>query len=579
MTRLLPALIAVAVGLGGCQPEAPIPDLEDFEDPGAERFTLHPPVVGQGTQVSVELKSRRSSLAFEETALLLSNAGLTLTDFAVLDGFTAIAELTVDEDAPLGPVDGVLGIGGATHELPELLQVIEEHFTIEPGDAKMGEVIDVVLTGHETGWAPDITWASFGRDVDTLSVDVISETELHARIAIHSDAEPGFRDITVEQGADVLTLYDGFTVDRAVITATFDPPVVSQGETVDFVIEGVNTRFSEGFLQEQLQFWNRGAVTGDFLVESFTQVDQTELRGTMRVSNAAVPGFRDVFLDDVDEDLLVADAIEILPVAPDPIDVVVGLVFDVRRELNPTTGAANDTVRAQAFFIVPLNFGCGASGLPADGPIPFDINGVFTVPPPPPSIDCPEPITLSAGEQIYFESELNSITLHKEVIPTTGQIIYRGRDLVLDDYKFGQDYDLRVPGDPDGVPGFFVEDAQPTVPENYQLTSPLFADLVVDRFEPFQFTWTDAGVYPTGLFTISLNGSLEETGESAFAGVLPFDDGQHSFGPNQLSQLAPGPATFVAISAVEGRVWELPFNGRLHQSDSALVTTAFLELE
>ncbi|MCB9677269.1 MAG: hypothetical protein H6737_19275 [Alphaproteobacteria bacterium] len=578
MSRLLSSLLVV-VCWAGCTPDpAPIPDIEDYEDPGAHRFTLHPPVVGQGTHVKLELESRRSALEFDETTLELFSEGLVLTDFAVLDGFTAIAELTIADDAPLGPVDARLTAANLEWELPEALLVIEESFGIEPGNAKMGEVIDVVLLGHETAWEPEITWASFGRDVDTIAVEVVSPTELHARVAVHSDAQPGFRDITVEQGAGVLTLYDGFTVDRAVITATFDPPVVSQGDEVAFVIQGVNTRFAEGFLQEQMQFWNRNTVTGDFRVETFERTSPTELRGTMRVSNAAVPGFRDVFLDD-EEDLLIADAVQILPVEPDPLDVAVGLAFDVRRGLDASTGVEHDTVNAFVYFVIPLNFGCGPAGLPSSGPVPFDINGVFEVPPPQPSIDCPEPLTVSAGDFVFFESEENVVTLHKEVIASTGQIIYRGRDLTLDDYHFGLDYDLRAPGDPDGVPAFVVEDAQPTVPENYHITAPTFAGLTVSRFEDFAFDWTSAGVYPQGLFTVSLNGTLESTGEGGYVGVIPFDDGHHVFGPGSLSQLQAGPATFVAVSGVEGRVWTLPFNGRQHQSDSTLVTTGFLELE
>lgn len=562
----------------GCQAPPPPPVLEDFEDPGGPRFRLHPPVVGQGTAVHVELESRRSDLAFDQTTLELGGDGLTLTDFAVLDGFTAIGELAIADDAPLGERDAVLTVSGIVYDLEAVLQVVAEHFTIEPGDARMGEVIDVTLLGHETAWVPEITWASFGTDVQTLSVDVISPTEIHARIAIDSDASPGFRDITVEQGSGVLTLYDGFTVDRAVLTASFDPPVVSQGDTVQFVVEGVNTRFGDDFAQEQLQFWNRGTQVGDFLIESFERVGPAELRGVMRVSNAAAPGFRDVFIDD-DEDLLIGDAVQILEVPPDPIDAVMGLGFDVQRVHDPITGLPRDSVSAFAYFVIPMNFACGPAFPPASGPIPFDIDGVFPTPDPPPSIDCPEPLTVSAGDFMWFESDENTVVLHKDVSGATGQIIYRGRDLTLADYHFGQTYDVRTQGDPDGIPAFVIEDAQPTVPANYQITAPLFAELEHSRFEDFPFDWTPAGVYPTGLFSVAITGTLLSTGQGGFVGVIPFDDGHHVFHPQQLTQLQDGPVVFRAVSAVEGRVFELPFNGRLHQSDSTLVTTAQLTLE
>lgn len=576
MSRLPWPLWILAVG---CQPERPPPVLDEHVDPGGPRFELHPPVVGQGTSVRFELSSRRSDLDFEQTRIELEGDGLSLTDFAVLDGFTAIGELAIADDATLGPRDALLSIRQLEFPLDDALLVIAERFTIEPDNAKMGEVIDVVLRGHRTSWQPDGTWASFGTDVRTLSVDVVSPTEIHARVAIRADAAPGYRDITVERGSDVLRLYDGFVVDRAVLTASFDPPVVSQGETVSFVVEGVNTRFGDDFQPEQLQFWRRGARVGDFLIESFERVGPAELRGTMRVSNAARPGFRDVFIDDV-EDLFIGDAVEVLEVPPNPIDAVMGLGLDLRRRINPSTGNASNEVTAFAYFVVPMNFGCGTPTPPAAGPVPFDINGVFPVPPPTPQpIDCPDPLTIDAGDFIWFESDENTITLHKDVSGATGQIIYRGRDLTLADYRFGQTYDIRVQGAAGGIPAFVVPDAQPTVPLDYVITSPSFANLSHSRFVDFPFTWTPAGVYPTGLFTISLQGSLLATGEGGYVGVIPFDDGAHSFGPNALTQLNAGPVSFTAISAVEGRVWELPFNGRLHQSDSTHITSAQLVLE
>lgn len=564
----------------GCAPSAPTPpELVELELPGGHRFELDPPVVARGTTQPVRLRSRRSALDFEDTQLEIHAQGLTLREFAVLDGFTAFAELDVAEDAPVGRYAATLDSRTQRWELDEFVTVIDDRFTAEPDNAKMGEVVKVTLLGVNTAWENGLTWASFGPDVQTIDVTVVAPTELQARIAIASDALPGFRDITVEEGGSVLTLYDGFTVDRQVLTASWDPPVVTQGEEVEFRIEGVNTRFTQGITGADVQFWRQTAAVADLTFLDFFYESPTVLTGRAKVSNAATPGSRDVFIDQ-EEDLLIADALQILPSPPDPIDARMRIDLDLTRTISRNTGESSDSVRAYAIFFVPLDPPCSVGFNPSSGPVPFDINGVFPVPPPfDDPVDCPEVLTVDAGEQMWFEGPTNTITLLREQNPNTDQIYYRGQDLTLADYHFGDTYDVRVPGAEGGVPAFFVDNAQPTVPEEYRFVFPDFQGLTIDRFEDFDFDWTEAGVYPTGLFSISLNGTLLDTGEPGFVGVLPFDDGHHGFGPSQLSQLAPGNASFSAFSRVEGRVFQTPYNGRNVQADSRFTTIADVVLE
>ncbi|MCA9566831.1 MAG: hypothetical protein KC656_03275, partial [Myxococcales bacterium] len=402
------------LGLSACAPEPPPPVLADLELPGGERFTLHPPVVGQGTDVRLTLDSLRSSLSFESTTLDLANDGLELASFAVLDGFTATAELSVAPDAPTGPLDATLVVDGSTWVLEDALTVIEEHLEVDPGQARMGEVASVRITGVGTDWEPGTTWARFGQDVQTVSVEVESPTSLVARIAVAGNALPGDRDVVVESGGTPLVLYGGFTVDRVVLTASFDPPVVSQGEEVDVVIEAVNTHFDPGFAPEQVQFWRQTSPIADFTWLAFEAVSDTRIEGRMKVSNAASAGFRDVFLDGAAEDLLVQDAFEVLPVAPDPLNAFFARGFDVRRTLH-ADGSTTDDVVAFATFIVPLDPPCGPPFSPPSGPVPFDIEGIFVAPTPPDAIDCPEPLTIDAGEHVFFESPTNVVTLHRDV--------------------------------------------------------------------------------------------------------------------------------------------------------------------
>jgi len=209
-------------------------------------------------------------------------------------------------------------------------------------------------------------------------------------------------------------------------------------------------------------------------------------------------------------------------------------------------------------------------------------NGVFPVPPEPEPVDCPNPETVSVGDQVWFEGPENVVTLPKDAIGATGQIIYRGVDLTLDDYHFNQLYDLHAPGDPvSGVPEFLVERVQPTVPADFALLAPhLWGDLTWSRAAALPLEWTPAQTYPDAIFSLSINGLLASTGEPGFAGVLPWDDGHHSFHPSELSALQATAVSFSAVSAIQGPYFGLPFSTvQIARSDSTLALAGQMILE
>jgi hypothetical protein len=540
-----------------------------------ESYVVFPPAAGVGARLRVRLDAARPTLEFGATALDLGE-GITVESVTVQDSYGAVADIVVAPDAVLGKRDAVVTIYERTVTLPGAFEVIADSFKIEPDSAKMGQIVEVALVGKNTEWQSGYTWASFGEGVEVADFRVLSKTLAVATVAVRPDAPPGRRDVEVENGPAVLSLIDGFIVDRAVITATFEPGQAWQGTSVDFTIRGVDTTFAEG---TTLQFWDDGGPNADIQVTTLTVLDNENLFGQLRLSNAAAIGLRDVRIKSTD-DLFLPDALEVLDSPPDLSNVAVGLQFDVDRQIDDTTGAASDVVTAVAYFIIPLNPPCGSGSFGA-GPMPYDVNGVFPNPQPPAPVDCPNPETVSAGDQVWFESDENIVTLDKDVIAETGQVIYRGYNLTLNDYRFGQTYDLRAPGDPDGVPAFLVEDVQPTVPADYTLLSPDLGDgFVQDRTEPFDYSWTPAQTYPDAIFSTGMSGTLSGTGEGGFAGCLPWDDGEHTYGPNELLQLSPGPVSFTMASYIEGRYFGLPFSSiQTCQSDSTLATTARLTLQ
>lgn len=576
MTRLSSFAVLATLALVACDNgEGPV---DERPDAGEARFSLDPGIAGRGQALEIELISDRSRFVFGETSLDLG-AGVVVDEVRVDDGYTAFAQVTVDPDAELGARDAIITISGEENTLSNVFTVTADSIaTIEPDNGKMGEVLDVAILGNGTDWEGGYSWGGFGKGIDVMEFSVLSPTLATATISIRPDARPGPRDVSVETGSDVVSLYDGFTVDRAIIACEFEPVSGYQGERLDFTITCLDTDWPAGTV---IEFWDDGGNNPDIRIEQLQVLDGENLFGRMRVSNASLIGMRDVYISNGDEAVLLPDAFEVLDAPPRLESVAISLGFDVARQIDNGSGELLEQVSAFAAFVIPLDPPCGSSPPPGSGPMPYDVNGVFPVPPEAEPSDCPAPETVSAGDYVWFESPENVVTLHKDVIESTGQIIYRGQDLTLADYRFNQMYDLHTQGDPDGIPEVILDGVQPTVPANYYITSPdLWGDYTQDRNERFEYTWTPAQTYPTAIFSTQISGVLEANGEGGFAGSIPWDDGEHRYNPGELTQLQATPVTFSATSYIEGPYFGFPFSTiQTNKSDSALSTSASMILE
>lgn len=573
---LLRALLLLCFGLvvacGRSTPQVVLPDGAEVE-----RFTVTPSRLSRGTVGQLELEASTDRLVYGATTLT-ADVGVTLSEPTVLDSFTLRVLFEVDADAPLGAIDLLLDIDGREIPLPGALSVVDASFTVDPPLAKMGQLLDVTLTGARTAWTPGRTWVDFGPDVRVIDVDVLSSDLLIATLAIASDAPPGARDVAVLEAEGRLAAWRAFTVDREVITAVFDPPQAQRGQLVDFTITGRNVTFPTSMSVADLKFWYEGGPADDIVFTELTWIDPERLSGKAQLSTAAWLGARDLYLRGVEE-VLVSDALTVLdrPVAVR--DVALATSYNVRRSLDPATGLPSTTVDAFAFFVEPVSPPCGEDAPPVDAPMPFDVPGLFPVPEPRPPSNCPPAPTLSAGEMVWFEGPENIVPMYREVIGATGQIVYRGRGLTLADYRFGTLYGLRVQGDPMGVPAAYIPDVQPTVPADYDVLEPTFAALRHARVDALPLEWTPAQTYPSAIFSLSLGGRLEATGDPYYYGVLPWDDGRYTFGANRLSQLEPGVVTLTAVSATDGPFYSFPGSRWLNRSGTSHTTTAVLTLE
>ena len=247
-------LLLLVVGVVGCQEDSK-DGSAGLVDPNELVLSLHPNVAGQGTTVDVTMEATRSTFEFGKTSLDLGE-DLTIVSVTVLDGYSAVATVEVGAAAALGARDAIITIENRDTVLTEGFEVIAESMRIDPANAKMGEMVDVALIGKNTDWEEGYSWASFGDGIDVLSFAVLSPTLATATVSVRPDATPGFRDVSVEEGGEVLTLYDGFTVDRAALTAFFDPTSGYQGDTIEFTITGLDTNFVDG--NTVIEFWDEG---------------------------------------------------------------------------------------------------------------------------------------------------------------------------------------------------------------------------------------------------------------------------------------------------------------------------------
>lgn len=606
MPRLLVPLVLLALA-GGCK-DGPGKDGEG-EDVAAGNLEFWPPEAGRGTSVEGRLTAGSSVFDFESTEVDLGD-GVRVDAVTVLDGWTALVDFTVQPDAVLGARDVTISTGGSGDlRIREGLEIVDDSFTISPDRALIGETIEVEFLGQNTEWEPGTTWAFFGDGIQVNDVQVLSETYALASVSVESDAVPGLRDVSMQVGPELTTLYNGFQVDRVSLTAHFDPTQVEQGETVDFTIEGRGTHFSE---DTELSFWRGGEEKVDAVVDWITAVDAEHLYGQMTVSNAAELGWRDVMVSTDEEGAFIEDAFEVVAGPVDLSDVAISLAFYVVRGIDNATGALYESVVGQAIFYIPLDPACPPNpensypggctdgedndednytdcydsdcemdlACSLGGPQPYDANGVWSTRETGGSADCPTPTTLGAGDHVWFESPCNVVQLDKYIDAASG-LIYYTADLTMDDYCPGQFYDLHTQGEEGAIGEYVLEGVQPTVPADWYLLTPeLWGNYTHDRTEDFHYTWTPAQTYPDAIFVTSISGTLVSTGEGGYAGSVPWDDGDHTYTPAELLELEPGNVTFTAYSYIEGPYFGFPFSTiQSNQSNSYIYLQASMVLE
>lgn len=557
-------------------------DKGDAEDgvQGSSALAVYPPVGGQGVSLEVDLDANSSVFEFGSTSVDFG-AGISVTSVDVDDGWGARADIVIDPDAELGLRDVTVTVDGRELVVAEGFEVISQSFVIEPDSAAMGETLDIAMAGQNTAWQGGITWPNFGDGVTVEEFTVLSETLATATVTVDTSADPGWRNVVMDNGGgDLVSLYDGFKIDRVALAAEFDPVVAEQGDTVEFTIKARGTDFTQG--DPTLSFYDRFGENPDIVVDSVTVLDAENLYGQMTLSNAASLGMRDVKIETLDDGVQIPDAFEVIAGGWNLEEVAIDLSYTVVRFQDDTTGEITERISATCVFYIPLDPPCPTGGGGGSGsgnlgdPSPYDSNGVWGVTGEGSGSedDCPYPTTIGAGEYVWLESEANIVTLDRVEDTSTGQIYYYTDDLTMEDYVTNNWYDLHTQGEEGGIGEYLLEGVQPTVPADWQWVSPeTYGGYVHNRAEDFVFEWTPAQTYPDAFFVVTLYsknspGPLEEENWVGYAGVIPWDDGEHAFTASEMSTFAAGTAPLHAYSFIQGPEFGLPES--IYQENTAV---------
>ena len=636
MKRSLP-LTVLLVLLAACE-EQPTPDSALVTaDPSVR---LSPLVGGLGNTIDVSIRGLNTQWRDGDLSLEMGE-WLAVGDLTVVGPNDAVASVSIDPAATLGYQDVTLRFDRRDGEGAPMDPAVatfegDEGFLIQPGDvsiapdrARLGETLQVQIVGFNTT-LQDGAWIDMGPGVYVNWVQVDDFTHATASISVDQSADPGWHDVAVTNGPVVYRANDAFFIERSSIAIAIDPSSGNQGETLAFSIIGSSTHFEAkdpsvapydewddtllGCLQPGSR-WTYADLSTSICVEEFypwcqdtvepggilNVANPTVGTGAMRISNGALPGKYDVRVYTIErtddngngcsapgefailEEVILHDGFEVREVPIDCNDNPgVSFSFNVGRSFNNDTCDINEGVSASAIFFTPLDPPCGSP--PGPPVMPFDINHVIN--PPSGGADCPPTPTCDAGPQVYLESELNTITLVRQVNTFTQEVVYQPQlPLTLDDYKFGYvAYDLVADGSDEEsqIPAFRKEDALFTLPADFELLEPqLCNNFTHDPNEDLVVSWTPGQTYDVA--GMSLSWSTTDIDEIAWQlVVLPWDDGEWTFTPDWFEQVPEGAGNFGFGAGVDEPKWFFDFGdgqvGVENQGRSGLGYSGFMIL-
>jgi hypothetical protein len=316
---------------------------------------LYPSVLPRGTSLELELTGSNTGFRGGST-LAVAGSGVTVAALQVLSPTRIAARLTVAPDAALGFRDVTVttdrgdgstetarGIGAIQVTGPPAGPTV---LSVTPSTGAVGTTEDVTISGGLTHFAGGSSAASFGPGVTVSSLTVVSPTSAVARVTIGAGADVGFRDVSVQTGAE----HAGESVSGPFLVTAAPPPVPrltsaspasgARGATLNVTLTGVSTAFATGR--------SVASISGAGVqVLSTTFKSPTEVVAALRIAADAPLGFRDLKVTTGGATATLLDGFEVRPAAipatPTP-------VATAAATPTPPPAACTDRTAPAAFF-------------------------------------------------------------------------------------------------------------------------------------------------------------------------------------------------------------------------------------
>ena len=494
---------------------------------------LYPNSLGKGTQARVALQLNNAFL--ERDSFFDFGKGVVVGDIFVQDSKNAVLDVYIQSNTDIGNRDILIVSEDKRLNIPKAYSIIDESFVVEPNLAKIGETLSIGILGNNTQWTEENLELDMGQHIEILDFTILSDTLAEAIITVSEDMIPGKHDIKIKDDEDdILTLFQGFLVERANSDISFSPKEMAQGEIVSFTLRSLQSNFFDEI--PTIRFLDDSEPSNDITIVDVEVVDEHTILGHIWISNAAKVGYKSVEIEQEQESQKLSYAFAVVASPWEHEDVAVDVEMSIQRYVN-TSCEFFEEIEAKANFYIPLQPACETTSLNSELMYTLDVNQFLFEEAFP---SCPESKTISAGEKIVLESEGHSIELYKNIHPNTGRITYESTTLTLLDYQPRTTYDLRILGDINGVSEELIPQVLTTVPTDWEWIKPNLCDSPISRQSDLDMYWTPAQTQDYGFLEISLYGKLLSNSRDTILRVYPYDDGEHTFPASILLQLESG---------------------------------------
>lgn len=270
---------------------------------GQQGQTLAVAITGQSTR----FVQGTTQASFGPGISVGGGAAGALGPVTVADSTHATAQLVIDRAAAPGARTVTVQTGTEQAALANAFVVqagVPSLISVTPATGQPAQTLSVTLTGQFTQFTQGTTQASFGPGISVGGaaagalgpVTVADSTHATAQLVIAASAALGARTVTVQTGAEQLSLPAGFTVQNGAPTlVSVTPSSAGQAQTLAVTLTGQNTHFAQGTTQANFGPGILvGGATTDTAFGPVTVLDATHATAQLAIRNTAAVGPRTI---------------------------------------------------------------------------------------------------------------------------------------------------------------------------------------------------------------------------------------------------------------------------------------------